>query len=107
VFGTVRRKARFSPALAAFVVIALVALLQLVFVLRLAGSQLAGAQVIDQSGAQRMRSQILAYNAAMAHFGEPDPNWRENVERSIAEMNAVRVLLRHSSRSRSCDRCVR
>jgi diguanylate cyclase (GGDEF)-like protein/PAS domain S-box-containing protein len=73
-----------------------VALVQFLFVLRLAGAQLDGARVIDQSGAQRMRSQILAYNAAMAHFGEPDPNWRANVERSIGEMTAVRALLRQS-----------
>ena len=75
------------------VVLALIAFVQVGFVVGLVVSQRDGAHILDISGAQRMRSQRIAYLAELAREGAPVRAWRDELDATVSTMLDTRAEL--------------
>ena len=93
-FGASEPPSKSKNSLWAFLLVACVAVVQFVLVLRLANAQFDGAHVIDISGSQRMHTQEIALYVDGAHLGHPERHWRARIESTIAQMDATRAVIR-------------
>jgi diguanylate cyclase (GGDEF)-like protein/PAS domain S-box-containing protein len=88
-----RRQPRLSPSAIALLVVAVLATVQFVLLAVMIGAQRDGAHIIDITGAQRMRSQRIAYLVTAAHDGTAPPAWRAELLEAVREMRSVRLQM--------------
>jgi diguanylate cyclase (GGDEF)-like protein/PAS domain S-box-containing protein len=77
--------------LVAMTLVTLVAVFQSIFLYLSIDAQRDAAHIIDISGAQRMRTQQLAYLALSIHAGAPEPNVRSQIATIVAAVRATRA----------------
>jgi diguanylate cyclase (GGDEF)-like protein/PAS domain S-box-containing protein len=90
---SVRRLSKRSPSALALLFVAALATAQFGLLAMMIASQRDGAHIINFSGAQRMRTQRIAYLALAAHDGTADPGWRDELLAAVRQMRAVRFQM--------------
>ena len=85
------RHQRSFATVGALIVVAIVAIFQTIVIVLYVSLQRDAAHIIDISGAQRMRTQELAYFALSLGTSVPEPNAATKIANVIAEMHAVRA----------------
>ncbi len=78
------------------ILVAAVAIFQSAAILWSIGAQRDAAHIIDISGAQRMRTQALAYLALSARTANPEPRIDANIDGTIDDMLAARAEIARS-----------
>lgn len=82
-----------SPGTQALFLVVVIAVAQALIVGAMLASQRDSAHIIDINGAQRMRTQRIAYLATAARDGTASPTWRAELQDTIDEFLRVRKEL--------------
>jgi diguanylate cyclase (GGDEF)-like protein/PAS domain S-box-containing protein len=82
-----------SHSALAFLFVAFIALVLFILLGQMAASQRDTAHILDINGAQRMRSQRIAYLALAARTGNAPRDWRAELHRTVDDLLTIRAEL--------------
>jgi diguanylate cyclase (GGDEF)-like protein len=85
---------RHSPSGGVLVFVALIALVQFICMVYMAFAQIDGAHLIETGGAQRMRTQRIAYLALAAQTGHASSDWHTEMDSTVNEFLTLPRTLR-------------